>query len=552
MRQKFAREISDSKGISVITAVIVLLGLAVLGFGVAGIVSIGGRGSAAVLQSQQAFQIADSGREFGAWAAVNDPEFLAGLEGDEEFRLGRGSFTLNADTFTALETVYHYNAGDEKTAWTEGYSTGSGEQHKFEDNLYLSAETDGAERTYATAAAVDLSNVESIHIDWQETGSPPGHIESYFVAARSRGGDHSQYDAGVKIDGNFARTSHSVDVSGLTGDYYIRIHTRHTHPAQHNSELRVFRVWRLSWETRVSRVESSGYVPGRENYRAKRVVSADFAHNGALPFDVFGSESLFSDSTLYVQGSSQVHGYDWQTGQFTTDYAVASNMDINTGPSVNCYITADTQTEFAGRELAPVQIPSSLENMPFTSTGDPGISGNYSIDGAGNFYMGNWHYRPDSTLHSGSYKFNNFDLISNVELFIDGDVTIYAGGRFRMPGTANITLLEDSSLTIYMGPESGEFSVQGNSGINRGGDPSGVVIASASDELVDLFGNVRVNAVIYAPEAPLKIQGSSELWGLAAAEGVELIGNSRMYCTQGAYSGETDVPRMSLWREVMR
>ena len=242
MRQKFVREISDNRGISVITAVIVLLALAVLGFGVTGIVSIGGRGSAAVLQSQQAFQIADSGREFGAWAAVNDPEFLAGLEGDEEFRLGRGSFMLKADTFTALETVYHYNAGDEKTGWIEGYSAGSGAQHKFEKNLYLSAETDDAERTYATAAAVDLSNVERIHIDWQETGSSPGHIESYFVAARSRGDDHSQYDAGVKIDGNFARTSHSVDVSGLTGDYYIRIHTRHTHPAQHNSELRVFRV----------------------------------------------------------------------------------------------------------------------------------------------------------------------------------------------------------------------------------------------------------------------------------------------------------------------
>ncbi len=245
-------------------------------------------------------------------------------------------------------------------------------------------------------------------------------------------------------------------------------------------------------------------------------------------YELMGS-GIFSDTAISVTGSSQIHGYDWAAGQYITDYTVASNMGILTGPGPNAFITADKQVEYAGRELEPVQIPAYLENMPFTSQDDPGVSGNCRINNNGDFYMGSWPHRPSSSLSSGRYRFNNFELASNVELIIDGSATLYILGRLRMPATADIILTEGSLLTIYLGSADGELDIRGSSHINDGGYPGNVKIYSASDKTVNLFGNVRVNADIYAPEADIRIQGSSELWGSAVAGGLQVIGNSRIF-----------------------
>ena len=387
----------NSKGVSILTAVILLLFFSVLGFGVLGMISVGSRGSGKMLASQQAFQIAEAGRQYGLWAYEKGRQLTENTESPEH-PVGDGSFTLE---FT--------------------------------------------------------------------------------------------------------------DSDGL------------------------------------KRIISRGYVPGRENYRAKRVVLTTFL---TAPSHL---ANIFSYDSLSVKGNVKILGYDWEIGEYMTDYTVASNAEFElVGGAYE--ITADEQVEDSDMEFDPVEIPPELEEMDYTREGDPGLSGGYSIqeraDGSTDFSMEG--DGDEAAVLSGDYKFESLKLASDAELTIDGAARMYVLESFSMSGGSKIILTEGSSLELYIG-EGGAFSISGNAGINPDGAPSDVEIYAASDTTIEIVGTSVVKAVIYAPESDMNIRGDAELWGAVISGSLELEGNVKLvYVAEGEGEEESGMIIGEFWGEAAK
>lgn len=119
-----------------------------------------------------------------------------------------------------------YEEGEHEDDWVAGYSTGTGSQSKEADHLYLAAsgtEMAPGQRTYAKDAIVDLTNVNKIFIDWAATltGDYPS---AQLIVSTEKMSSSATYDARLQKDTTFTREVEELDVSGLSGNYYIRVH----------------------------------------------------------------------------------------------------------------------------------------------------------------------------------------------------------------------------------------------------------------------------------------------------------------------------------------
>ncbi len=140
-----------------------------------------------------------------------------------------------------------YDQGKEYVPWVAGYSVGTGNQSKETDHLYLYAHnTSGtAERVYVTDCAIYLDQIAALKIDWANDGSDDPYNGSYFIASTEKNGDYATHDAQLPKTYPFTRRIESLDVSGLTGAYYIRAHAR-DHAVigtEYISSLHVYKVW---------------------------------------------------------------------------------------------------------------------------------------------------------------------------------------------------------------------------------------------------------------------------------------------------------------------
>ena len=134
-----------------------------------------------------------------------------------------------------------YTLGVEDVAWVVGYSNGSGSQSKESDHLYVYAYGGGAERTYVTDLAVNLTAYSKLWIDWSGSSDPDGAVR--LVASTSKTSSSATYNARLSKGGSFSRREDSLDVSGLSGDHYIRIHAAGTSEADYSATLRTYKIW---------------------------------------------------------------------------------------------------------------------------------------------------------------------------------------------------------------------------------------------------------------------------------------------------------------------
>ncbi len=124
--------------------------------------------------------------------------------------------------------------------WTQGYGQTGGTQSKQSDHLQITTPPD-PELTWVSTGTVDLTNVSAIQIDWANAAS--GTADAALVVSSSRTADANVYDGRLLKSGSFGRTTDYLDVSGLSGPYYIRIHQMVTGSA---ATLKVYRVSLLS------------------------------------------------------------------------------------------------------------------------------------------------------------------------------------------------------------------------------------------------------------------------------------------------------------------
>jgi|LSQX01.2.fsa_nt_gb hypothetical protein len=124
----------------------------------------------------------------------------------------------------------YYNEGVEGVLWVTGYTYQSGEIVKGANHIYLRAYYDGkySERTAVTDVAVDLTNAYKVKIDWYNDSSDSYRSKrrSAFVVSTEKMSSLATYDARIHREGPFSRRVDEIDVSGLTGNYYLRVHSR--------------------------------------------------------------------------------------------------------------------------------------------------------------------------------------------------------------------------------------------------------------------------------------------------------------------------------------
>jgi hypothetical protein len=125
----------------------------------------------------------------------------------------------------------------------EGYGNGNGNQNKSDNQLYLEGlpgDILKGERSYVIK--MDLTDISKLRIDWQNTGWTDNMNKSYFIVSNSIGGDsNTDVIKHISNSNTFSRKMDELDVSDLTGDYYIRIHAKNDHISwNRNSKITVF------------------------------------------------------------------------------------------------------------------------------------------------------------------------------------------------------------------------------------------------------------------------------------------------------------------------
>lgn len=140
-----------------------------------------------------------------------------------------------------------YAEGTEYVEFVEGYSVGAGSQSKEAGYLYINAADTGtvAVRTYVTDIMVNLTGAKTLKIDWANTGSEYSGNDSFLVVSTNKTGGYGTYDLRIPSPGaSFARMTSTLDVSGISGKYYIRVHACDTNTStERRCRLYVYNIW---------------------------------------------------------------------------------------------------------------------------------------------------------------------------------------------------------------------------------------------------------------------------------------------------------------------
>lgn len=153
-----------------------------------------------------------------------------------------------------VNTDTYYSEGDEGSnitgGWVNGYVVRDGVTTKNVDHLYLRATNGGstslgAEIACVTNVQIDLSNIRTLRINWENIGMVASGLSSDINVSTNKAGSAIDRNAGLTVtNGAFTRRSDFVDVSALSGLYYVRIHAVASNIAvSKETNLKVYDIW---------------------------------------------------------------------------------------------------------------------------------------------------------------------------------------------------------------------------------------------------------------------------------------------------------------------
>ena len=145
---------------------------------------------------------------------------------------------------------YLYKEGDEYEhltgGWYQYYQVGSGLFTRNVDNLYLYADYNpNGEVSVGATNAINLTNANIIKVRWANTGNHPTAVRSYFGVDKDI--TKIRRDGGAEIllyvQHAFAEKTDSIDVSALSGEYYIGVSAQLSSSTSGNNTLYVYEAW---------------------------------------------------------------------------------------------------------------------------------------------------------------------------------------------------------------------------------------------------------------------------------------------------------------------
>lgn len=173
--------------------------------------------------------------------------------------MGEAIKTRRGKTQTHIPAVALYWEGDEITAvtggWVQGYKITSlydtNTLAKNQDNLEISIQGTGepsgtaSQNTFVTFTMVDLTGIDTLYMEWSKENALDANMTS-LVASSTQMGDRYVFDARFTVStGNQSKRIDSLDVSALSGMYYIRVHNRSQGASEipQHGTLKVYRLW---------------------------------------------------------------------------------------------------------------------------------------------------------------------------------------------------------------------------------------------------------------------------------------------------------------------
>lgn len=148
---------------------------------------------------------------------------------------------------------YLYKEGDEYVditgGWVPGYSYYEGSQSKQPTHLLLIAHGGSAgtlyytgQRTYVINNTIDITEYSSLKVDWESTGYIGTQNRTHLVVSDNKTDSCDVYTARLYFEANFSRRINTLDISGLSGSYYIRAH-KSMYLQDYYPQLKVYNVW---------------------------------------------------------------------------------------------------------------------------------------------------------------------------------------------------------------------------------------------------------------------------------------------------------------------
>ena len=141
-----------------------------------------------------------------------------------------------------------YDLGTEGVTWENGISLGTVEFSKQSDHLFLKVNSPGGEAdvSFTTSEKVDFTNIQSIEVDWEATGTSSGHLAGarLVLGTTKDGRYYTNSDTSIIIinTNKFPRQKSKLDTSNLSGDFYIRVHAKSNSSAPRDITLKIYSV----------------------------------------------------------------------------------------------------------------------------------------------------------------------------------------------------------------------------------------------------------------------------------------------------------------------
>lgn len=132
-------------------------------------------------------------------------------------------------------------------------------------------------------------------------------------------------------------------------------------------------------------------------------------------------------------------------------------------------------------------------------------------------------------------------------------LTLRAVRALDVTGNASIIVPDGSSLTVYI---EGDCKIAGN-GLGNGNRRPGTcqiwgTSTSAAGQSFQVAGNGALKAVIYAPNADVKLNGNGDIMGAVVARDVIFTGNARFHYDESLANPGDNAPfGITRWRELM-
>jgi len=277
--------------------------------------------------------------------------------------------------------------------------------------------------------------------------------------------------------------------------------------------------------------------------------------------------AAFGDVGMTMDSNARVDSYDSSLGVYedqdvngngTKKYAlengnVGSNQDISMDSNTSVHGDASPgpagTASITGSAVVSGSTTPSSETLPLDPLDIPVFpsSGDYIASGT-------------TTLPSGDYDFDLFELDGNSKLIIVGPATIVVDD---MSLSSNAELIIDATAGGVEFFVMDDFVMNSNTLIaSTTYTPADVTINLESDNVIDPDTSVDLDAVdfdsnaklygtIYAPNASVEINSNFELFGALTAYKVHLDSNSKIHYDEAlanANANASTAYTMSLWR----